>query len=315
MDGPDPHVAPAGGLHIVSWNVASWETSMKCIRSSFKTLEMYLGRHNIDILLLQEVKGTKKKLVASPVEFGTSTIGYDFFVALCEGGAKGTQGAGVGFNGVAAYVRKGLTLKADAHPLKHLDADLDKEGRAIVIRLADFSILNVYTPNNGGGVRLPTQLRFLRLCETVMQKERTETGKPVIMAGDFNLTYRGVDRHYLDRCINLTEALGFDPRHSCSKTAGHGACANDATQLGMKIMNQQLRANWPAILTMLRGASIVEKTTVGKDRKSRTRWKIKAQGQGRRVELGKVRDNPAHYRLQRYECVAICGVQSPLSSL
>ena len=61
--------APTSGppaLHLVSWNVAGWDATLRYIRTYYKTLEAYLERHGCHLLALQEVKLTRQKVQADP---------------------------------------------------------------------------------------------------------------------------------------------------------------------------------------------------------------------------------------------------------
>ena len=46
-------------LHIISWNVAAWATTLALIRSKHGSLSVFLQRHNCDILCLQEVRASQ----------------------------------------------------------------------------------------------------------------------------------------------------------------------------------------------------------------------------------------------------------------
>lgn len=45
-------------LHIVSWNVAGWTTTLKRIIKHNGSLQIWMNKHAIDILCIQEVKIT-----------------------------------------------------------------------------------------------------------------------------------------------------------------------------------------------------------------------------------------------------------------
>ena len=81
----------------------------------------WMNRHEITILALQEVKGTEKSISEVPHVVGAEVEGYDSFWSPCRL-SEGTQR---GMNGVATYVKKGLTKGADRAPLG--DESLDVE--------------------------------------------------------------------------------------------------------------------------------------------------------------------------------------------
>lgn len=197
-------------MHIISWNVAGWAKTLKCILQDYGSLDAWLARHNVDILCLQEVKISKSTLRDHPAQSGAVPKGYDTFWATC------TREKVKGFNGVATYAREGLTLAADSAPLG--DPVFDCEGRAIVTDHGKFVVVNVYVPNSGpGSVRLPFKLKFLASLRQRMQMERAK-GKAVILVGDLNMSYRPQDYHRKWRSLQLDDLL--------STTAKLAAAAN-----------------------------------------------------------------------------------------
>ena len=66
MSEEDPVGAPSsdesgsGRVVLISWNVASWPTTLKLIKQHYGSLGQYLDRHGVDILCLQE-EGTHKQ--------------------------------------------------------------------------------------------------------------------------------------------------------------------------------------------------------------------------------------------------------------
>lgn len=87
-------------IHIVSWNVASWPTTLEMIIQKHGSLESWLQRHDIDILALQEVKILESVLERGQVPrpslakqpgvgknvstLSLSVKGYDSFWAPCR---------------------------------------------------------------------------------------------------------------------------------------------------------------------------------------------------------------------------------------
>ena len=49
-------------MHIVSWNVAGWQTALSAIIRAHGSLRTWLDQHKIDILAIQESKTTTSKL-------------------------------------------------------------------------------------------------------------------------------------------------------------------------------------------------------------------------------------------------------------
>lgn len=71
--------------------------------------------------------------------------------------------------------------------------EFDQEGRTIIARFDDFTLINCYFPNGGRDLsRVPFKLAFydvfLQKCESL----RAE-GKPVLFGGDVNTAHREID--------------------------------------------------------------------------------------------------------------------------
>mmetsp|Transcript_10862 Transcript_10862/g.16193 ORF Transcript_10862/g.16193 Transcript_10862/m.16193 type:complete len:574 (-) Transcript_10862:18-1739(-) len=192
-------------LHIVSWNVASWAKALSLIRRNYKTLIAWMDRHKIDILCLQEVKTADNVIQTNPASLCAEEPNLDTFWAPSQQSSKKR-----GFNGVATFARKGLTLSACRTPLEVCN----EEGRCILTRHKHFVIFNVYTPNDGPWSRaLMKKMRFLEALRSAMQRER-KAGKAVILAGDLNIHRRAKDCYWASRMLDvpsfLLKTLGSD---------------------------------------------------------------------------------------------------------
>eukprot|EP01134_Creolimax_fragrantissima_P002841 CFRG2841T1 len=226
---------------IVSYNVASWTTTLREIQSHFGSLSTWLDRLNIDILCLQEVKITRDKLSQSPDLYCASIDGWDSFWGCCRTSKKGAQG----FNGVATYVRKGLTVRANGEVFnKH---HLDAQGRCIVTEHGDFVLFNVYAPTCGHDTK-----REFHNTLTCKMREMRQNGKHVILAGDLNVTRRKEDIPFYNRVISLSLLLDvvigklYTQKHSRT-------CAPDWTySLASKIF-----AALPKAIELLKGLKVV----------------------------------------------------------
>ncbi|EGD79201.1 hypothetical protein PTSG_12954 [Salpingoeca rosetta] len=192
-------------LHLVCWNVAGWATTVDCINRRHGDVATWLAKNKIDILCLQEVKVTASRLAEQPKLAGVTPAlleKYDCFFSCCSAGTSR------GFNGVATFARKGLTISADPQPFA--DHALDCEGRAIVTVHDGFAILNVYVPNDGAGSRrLPFKMRFLRAMEDCMQRLRNR-GFKVLAVGDFNIGRRPEDISWDHRILNVSSFMRME---------------------------------------------------------------------------------------------------------
>eukprot|EP00124_Ichthyophonus_hoferi_P001964 Ihof_evm7s119 gene=Ihof_evmTU7s119 len=77
---------------ILSWNVASWTTTVAQIKAQYGDVPSYLDRHHVDILCLQETKITVDKLKGDPTVGAANIEGWDSFWCCCRNIKKGAQG-------------------------------------------------------------------------------------------------------------------------------------------------------------------------------------------------------------------------------
>ena len=63
-------------LHLVSWNVAGFDATLKYVKQHYKSWDAYLERHRADILALQEVKLTRAKVQAEPAAACAHPFGF-----------------------------------------------------------------------------------------------------------------------------------------------------------------------------------------------------------------------------------------------
>lgn len=69
---------------------------------------------------------------------------------------------------------------------------LDLEGRAVLVDLGLFVLINVYCPNETNDDRLPYKVNFLRVLEARVQQLRKEK-REVVVVGDINVVHRPED--------------------------------------------------------------------------------------------------------------------------
>ena len=160
-----------------------------------------MRRHQIDILALQEVKGSEAKLVESPSLYGAGprdAPGFDCFFAFASR-------AKAGFNGVAVFARKGLTVRARSRPLGV--AWLDDHGRCIETDHGHFVLLNIYAPNGGEfAANLGEKMSFFLHLQARIDALRAE-GRRVVVVGDFNVKLRLEDARASQRCMHVPSFL------------------------------------------------------------------------------------------------------------
>ena len=201
-------------MHIISWNVAGWTTTLERIKSNHSNLLQFLQDHNVDILCIQEVKISSSELSAKPKEYGAINDYYDTFWSCpfqntsTANTTKSTtqhKQQRSGLNGVATFVKKGLTIKASSKILDNIT--LDCEGRCLLTDHNSFVIFNIYVPNSGQGhKRYPFKMKFLIALENAVKKQQL-LGKYIIIAGDFNIAPRSIDVCRPFRQINILRKL------------------------------------------------------------------------------------------------------------
>ncbi|CZU00003.1 exodeoxyribonuclease III [Plasmodium falciparum NF54] len=78
------------------------------------------------------------------------------------------------------------------------------EGRILITMHKHFIIVNIYAPYSGHNYeRLYYKVRFFHAVRAKIIQLRIVTGLPIILLGDFNISYRNKDIYYLNNIINL----------------------------------------------------------------------------------------------------------------
>lgn len=167
-------------MRIFSWNVNGIKAAKK------KGFEIFLKKKRIDILLVQEIKGSENDL--------PEIEGYNVFANPSKK-KKGYAGTAVYSKEEPKSVKTGIG-----------NSRFEKEGRSMTIEFSDFYIVNVYVPNSGQGL---SRLDFRKDWDKAFLKylKKLKKKKPVIAGGDFNVAHRQID---LAR-----------PKQNYNKTAGY----------------------------------------------------------------------------------------------
>ncbi|SOV19048.1 exodeoxyribonuclease III, putative [Plasmodium gaboni] len=78
------------------------------------------------------------------------------------------------------------------------------EGRILITMHKHFIIVNIYAPYSGHNYeRLDYKIRFFHAVRAKILQLRIVTGLPIILLGDFNISYRNKDIYYLNNIIDL----------------------------------------------------------------------------------------------------------------
>ena len=244
-------------LHLVSWNVAGWESTLRLIARDYgpsslttkrknvngNAAALYFDRHGLaDIVCIQEAKIQRRRLESGEgVKLGARLDGWESFWAAC------TDSSALGFNGVTTWARKGLVESANASPLEA--PHLDKLGRCVRTDLAKIVIFNVYAPAscNPGGVRL--QMDFFGALKKAALRAKAKTGKHVIICGDLNANYDARDLHWSRRRVRIDRVLKEAQRQGEDDAGENSEWKADIAK------------HWPDIEAALKNQRVVPQTT------------------------------------------------------
>lgn len=173
-------------MKIISWNVNGLRAVVRKGNWDWLMIE------RPDIFCLQETKATEEQL---PEEIRNPNGYHSYFDSPKEK---------KGYSGVAVYSKVKPEKVEFIMGLPHLDV----EGRLIAAYYSDFVLLNVYSPNGGGGPeRLKYKLDFYDEFLKFIEKLRKQ-GKSIIFCGDINTAHEEID---LARPKENEENTGFLP--------------------------------------------------------------------------------------------------------
>lgn len=155
------------GMKLISWNVNG-------IRAAIgKGFFDFLGSHEPDILLLQEVKAMQDQ-----VEFPE---GFGYLIEWNPAVKKG-------YSGVAAFSKTEPISVARGFGIE----EHDQEGRVLTLEYDEFYLVNVYTPNAQNGLkRIDYRLEWDKAFRDHLKS--LEKMKPVIFCGDLNVAHEEID--------------------------------------------------------------------------------------------------------------------------
>lgn len=152
-------------------------------------------------------------------------------------------------------------MKADSRPFK-IEV-LDCEGRCLLTDHGSFVVINVYVPNSGQNhKRFPFKMKFLSALQSLVHAQK-ESGKQVILVGDFNVAPAAVDVCRPNRQMHIPSVLAFSLRPDLAHWSGGSGSARlysetrgrwlDESELQQLILAVQwLRWQWPGIERSLR---------------------------------------------------------------
>ena len=166
---------------IISWNVAGMRACIK------KGLFEFMEKDKADIYCFQEVKAKIEQIPdGAPKE-------YNFYLNSAEK---------AGYSGVGTYSK----MEPKAIILGDSDNDWDNEGRVLITKFDEFTLLNVYFPNGKKDKgRLQYKMDFYEYFLKYINKLR-EQGEKIIICGDVNTAHEEID---LSRPKENSKVSGF----------------------------------------------------------------------------------------------------------
>jgi exodeoxyribonuclease-3 len=168
-------------IRIISWNVAGLRAAVK------KGLYDFMEKDKAEIYCLQEVKAKIEQIPEGAPKK------YYFYLNDAEK---------VGYSGVATYTK----MEPRAVIVGDRDNDWDNEGRVLITKFDEFTLLNVYFPNGKRDKgRLNYKLEFYEYFLKYINNLR-ENGEKVIFCGDVNTAHEEID---LSRPRENSNTSGF----------------------------------------------------------------------------------------------------------
>ena len=161
-------------MRLLCWNVNGIRSATR------KGLLEWMAAEQPDVLAVQETRIDRSSL---PPEL-ERPLGYH---------AAWTFPARKGYSGVATFSRE---PPVSVERTLGLPA-FDDEGRFVATELERFVLFNVYFPKGSGTLRdnsrVPYKLAFYDAIFAHIARVREVTGKPVVVAGDFNTAHQNID--------------------------------------------------------------------------------------------------------------------------
>ena len=245
-----------------------------------KAFAQFVHRHgNPDILCIQEHKIPLSQLSSRCEPFQCSTClegganngdnydnndydEYESFWSCCTDTSK------KGFNGVVTFCKKGITQYATNTPFSQ-QSDFNAQGRCVMTDHGSFVVFNVYVPA-GGANPLAYKMNFLNELRTCMEYQRCTLGKKVILAGDLNICYLDIDKHWTARSINVNYVLKEvneqveKMKQLKSKEANNNGRNENTTKQTLPQWKVDIAKHWKTIETSLSTIEAIPVTTKNK---------------------------------------------------
>jgi len=186
-------------MKITSWNVNGVRAAVK------KNFINEVMDSNSDIYCIQETKAQDDQVIDALADLE----GYHISV---------NSATKKGYSGVAILSKEApINVLLDMKVAEH-----DDEGRIVAVEFENFTMVNVYVPNSGSGLkRLDYRSEWDKDFAKYLKKLRKN--KPVIVTGDFNVAHEAIDL--------------ANPKSNYNKTSGY-------TQVEIDGMDGLLKAGY-----------------------------------------------------------------------
>jgi exodeoxyribonuclease III len=162
-------------MKLLSWNVNG-------IRAAAKDgkLSKWMDTQDADIVCLQETKAFQEQYEEA---IGGALLSGSKYQSLWHSAQK------PGYSGTMVFTKKEPISVKQGIGI----AEIDHEGRVLVLEYKDFTLLNCYFPNSQrDSARLDYKLFFCKKFLEYVEALR-KAGKQVIICGDLNIAHRAID--------------------------------------------------------------------------------------------------------------------------
>jgi exodeoxyribonuclease-3 len=173
-------------MKIAAWNVNGIRS---CAKKGFVD---WVQDAKWDAVLLQEVRAEVDQI---PKEIHSLDAYSHYWNPATS--KKGYSGTGILTREPALKVHRGMGVE-----------QFDVEGRVLSVEVSELWLVSAYFPNSQeGGKRIDYKIAFCKEMQKWLNRLR-KTGKPVVLAGDFNIAHQEID---LARPDDNHDSPGFLP--------------------------------------------------------------------------------------------------------
>lgn len=176
-------------MKFISWNIDSLNAALTSTSNrAIQTRDVLhkIAAENPDVIAIQETKlrasgPTKKHREALATMFPD----YDYAWRSSEEPAR------KGYAGTMYLYRKDYHPEV-SKPVIGAPAPMDQEGRILTLKMPNFYLVDVYTPNSGEGLR---RLDERQVWDDAFRKylQSLDAQLPVLVSGDFNCAHEPID--------------------------------------------------------------------------------------------------------------------------